>query len=85
MGAGSSAKFWGEVYKVIDSSHVLIEVIDARDPIGTRCHAIEQYLSKEKPFKNLILVLNKCDLVPSSMVKKWLFILSRQHPVIAFR
>ena len=85
MRCGSNPKFWNEVYKVIDSSHVLIEVIDARDPIGTRCHAIENYLKTEKPFKNLILVLNKCDLVPTSYVRKWLFILSRKHPVVAFR
>ncbi|MES1905125.1 MAG: Nucleolar GTP-binding protein 2 [Paramarteilia canceri] len=85
MLSGSSNKFWNEVYKVIDSSHVIIEVLDARDPDGTRCHAIEQFLKNEKPFKNLILVLNKCDLVPTSMVRKWLLVLSRQHPVVAFR
>ena len=42
-----------------------IQVLDARDPIGTRSKHIEWYLRKEKPHKHLILVLNKCDLVPT--------------------
>ena len=42
-----------------------MQVLDARDPNGTRSRHIERYLKKEKPHKHLILVLNKCDLVPT--------------------
>ena len=41
------------------------KVLDARDPMGTRSSKIEQYLKEEKPHKHLILLLNKCDLVPT--------------------
>lgn len=51
--------------QVIDSSDVVIQVLDARDPMGTRSKHIEQYLKKEKAYKHLIFVLNKCDLVPT--------------------
>jgi nuclear GTP-binding protein len=51
--------------QVIDSSDVIIHVLDARDPIGTRCKNVEQYLQKEAKHKHLIFVLNKCDLVPT--------------------
>ena len=44
---------------------MLINVLDARDPMGTRCRAVEQYLKKEAPHKHLVFVLNKCDLVPT--------------------
>lgn len=50
---------------MIDSSDVIIQVLDARDPIGTRSGSIETYLKKEKPWKHLIFVLNKCDLIPT--------------------
>jgi len=50
---------------VIDSSDVVIQVLDARDPMGTRSQSIESYLKKEKPWKHLIFVLNKCDLIPT--------------------
>lgn len=62
---GQSRRIWNELYKVLDSSDVLIEVLDARDPMGTRCRRVEQYLKKEKPHKHVILLLNKVDLIPT--------------------
>uniref|UniRef100_A0A8C2CRC3 Nucleolar GTP-binding protein 2 n=1 Tax=Cyprinus carpio TaxID=7962 RepID=A0A8C2CRC3_CYPCA len=62
---GQSKRIWGELYKVIDSSDVVIQVLDARDPMGTRSQSIESYLKKEKSWKHLIFVLNKCDLIPT--------------------
>jgi nuclear GTP-binding protein len=50
---------------VLDSSDVVVEVIDARDPEGTRCKHVEEFLRKEKPHKHLILLMNKVDLVPT--------------------
>lgn len=64
---GQSKRIWNELYKVIDSSDVVIHVLDARDPIGTRCKSVEKYLKEEAPHKHLIFVLNKCDLVPTTV------------------
>ena len=41
MSAGQSRRIWDELHKVIDSSDVLIQVLDARDPMGTRSMALE--------------------------------------------
>lgn len=62
---GQSKRIWNELYKVIDSSDVVIHVLDARNPLGTRCLSVEKYIAKECPHKHLIYVLNKCDLVPT--------------------
>ena len=64
---GQSKRIWNELYKVIDSADVVIHVLDARDPIGTRCRSVEKYLKEDAPHKHLIFVLNKCDLVPTSV------------------
>lgn len=81
---GQSKRIWGELYKVIDSSDVVIQVLDARDPMGTRSKSIETYMKKEKPWKHLIFVLNKCDLIPTWVTKRWVAVLSQEYPTLAF-
>lgn len=67
---GQSKRIWGELYKVLDSSDVVIQVLDARDPMGTRCKFIEQHIRKNSRHKHLLLLLNKCDLVSVSSVSQ---------------
>ena len=62
---GQSRRIWAELYKVIDSSDVVIHVLDARDPLGTRCRNVEKHIRDEKPHKHLVFLLNKVDLVPT--------------------
>jgi len=82
--AGTSRRIWGELYKVIDSSDIILHVLDARDPIGTRCHSVENYLAKEKRGKKVIYILNKVDLIPGWAAARWVQHLSKTHPTIAF-
>ncbi|XP_075039196.1 guanine nucleotide-binding protein-like 3 [Mixophyes fleayi] len=73
-----------EVNKVIEASDVVLEVLDARDPLGSRCLEAEQAVL-QSPNKKLLLVLNKIDLVPKDNAEKWLNLLSRELPTIAFK
>uniref|UniRef100_A0A915K5W3 Nucleolar GTP-binding protein 2 n=1 Tax=Romanomermis culicivorax TaxID=13658 RepID=A0A915K5W3_ROMCU len=81
---GRSKRIWNELYKVLDSSDVVCQVVDARDPQGTRCLQVERFLRKEKPHKHLILILNKVDLVPTWITQKWIAVLSAEYPTVAF-
>ncbi|ERM95198.1 nuclear/nucleolar GTPase 2 [Amborella trichopoda] len=81
---GQSKRIWGELYKVVDSSDVVVQVLDARDPQGTRCYHLEKHLKENCKHKHVILLLNKCDLVPAWATKGWLRVLSREYPTLAF-
>lgn len=59
-------------------------MLDARNVPGTRCHHIENHLKKNAPHKQLILVLNKADLIPSWAARKWTQILGKEYPTVAF-
>eukprot|EP00494_Astrolonche_serrata_P002012 UN02018 len=79
---GQSARIKGELYKVIDSSDVLIQVLDSRDPLGTRSYYVEKYLKTQCPHKHLIFVLNKIDLVPTWVAARWIKHLSSEYPTL---
>ena len=46
---GQSKRIWNELYKVVDSSDVILHVLDARDPLGTRCWSVEKYIREVCP------------------------------------
>lgn len=81
---GQSKRIWGEFYKVLDCSDVILHVIDARNVPGTRCLMIEKHIAKNCPHKHLVFVINKIDLVPNWVAKRWIGELSAVRPTIAF-
>lgn len=60
---------WREVKKAIEFSDVVVQVLDARDPEGTRCQQIEDLIKEQS--KKLIFVINKVDLVTDENLKEW--------------
>jgi len=81
---GQSKRIWGEFYKVVDCSDIILHVIDARNVPGTRCDVIEKHVTKNASHKHLVFVLNKIDLVPNWVAKRWIGELSAVRPTIAF-
>ena len=81
---GQSKRIWAELYKVLDSSDVVLMVVDARNVPGTRCEHIEKHIKTNASHKQLVIVINKCDLVPAWVTRKWVKLLSPQFPTLAF-
>eukprot|EP01138_Halocafeteria_seosinensis_P014675 gb/GECG01014980.1/.p1 GENE.gb/GECG01014980.1/~~gb/GECG01014980.1/.p1 ORF type:complete len:615 (+),score=125.35 gb/GECG01014980.1/:1-1845(+) len=79
--------FFKELRKVVEKSDIILEVLDARDPLGSRSHAVEKTVLQpvDGKQKRLVFVLNKIDMVPAEAVQKWLRYLRQFHNTIAFK
>lgn len=74
------------LHKVIEESDVVVLVLDARDPEGTRSRLVEEEVRRrEADGKRLVFVLNKVDLVPQSNAQAWLRHLRHTTPTLPFR
>uniref|UniRef100_A0A8C3EUC3 Guanine nucleotide-binding protein-like 3 n=1 Tax=Corvus moneduloides TaxID=1196302 RepID=A0A8C3EUC3_CORMO len=73
------------ILQVLEASDVVLEVLDARDPMGCRCPQLEQAVTCSGGNKKLLLVLNKIDLVPKDNLEKWLNYLKKEFPTVAFK
>ncbi|KAJ3391384.1 Guanine nucleotide-binding protein-like 3 [Entophlyctis sp. JEL0112] len=81
----SKKAYYREFRKVVEQADVILEVLDARDPMGCRSKMIEEMIINAGINKRIILVLNKIDLVPRDVVEKWLKYLRNEFPTIAFK
>lgn len=84
MNAGQSKRIYTELHKVIDSSDVLCQIVDLRDPMGTRSTYVENFVKTNCPHKHIVIILNKCDLVPTWVTSKWINYFNKLYPTIAF-
>jgi nuclear GTP-binding protein len=83
----SSRRAFDKVFKqVAAAADVILYVLDARDPQGTRSKDVErEIMAAEAGSKRLILILNKIDLVPPPILKAWLIYLRRYFPTLPLK
>lgn len=86
-GGASSRKAYDKVFKqVVEQADVVLYVLDARDPEGTRSRDVERsVMAAAGGGKRLILVLNKVDLIPPPVLRGWLAHLRRFFPTLPLR
>ncbi|KAL0232098.1 hypothetical protein PCE1_003094 [Barthelona sp. PCE] len=58
------------LHRVVRECDVVLEVVDARDPEGCRSLTVEDSIRSHG--KKVIIVLNKVDLVPRSVIQRWI-------------
>ncbi|CAF3349758.1 unnamed protein product [Rotaria sp. Silwood1] len=66
-------EFWRQLWRVIEKSDVIVQIVDARNPLLFRCEDLEDYvreLSPDHKKVNVILV-NKADLLTDEQRQTW--------------
>eukprot|EP00924_Labyrinthula_sp_SR-Ha-C_P013127 snap_masked-scaffold_12-processed-gene-10.38-mRNA-1 protein AED:0.31 eAED:0.31 QI:0/-1/0/1/-1/1/1/0/477 len=64
-------EFWRQLWRVIERSHLVVQVIDARNPLLFRNVALEEYVHKVSKYKKLLLIVNKSDFLSESIRAEW--------------
>lgn len=64
-------EFWRQLWRVIERSEVLVQIVDARNPLLFLCPDIQTYVSEVDQNKRMILMLNKSDLLTDQMRLDW--------------
>lgn len=62
---------WRQLWRVVERSHVLCQIVDARNPLLFRCGDLEDYVSTNHPNHNQLLVINKADFLSKYARAKW--------------
>ncbi|KAJ3679552.1 hypothetical protein LUZ60_017563 [Juncus effusus] len=62
---------WRQLWRVLERSDLLVMVVDARDPLFYRCPDLEEYVREIDERKRTLLLVNKADLLPFNIRKKW--------------
>jgi nuclear GTP-binding protein len=78
-------RFKKELTQVLEASDIILEVLDARDPLSCRNRDLEAKIMGMAGEKKIILVLNKIDLIPQHVAEKWLKYFRREFATVLFK
>ncbi|XP_078375382.1 large subunit GTPase 1 homolog isoform X5 [Oculina patagonica] len=63
--------FWRQLWRVIERSDVVVQIVDARNPLLFRCEDLETYVSDIDPKKCNLLLINKADFLSPEQRYSW--------------
>lgn len=64
-------EFWRQLWRVIERSDVIVQIVDGRNPMLFRCPDLESYVKEVSEDKVNMLLINKADLLTKKQRKEW--------------
>ncbi|KXX77563.1 Large subunit GTPase 1 [Madurella mycetomatis] len=62
---------WRQLWRVIERSDVVVQIVDARNPLMFRSEDLEAYVKNVDPKKENLLLINKADMMTYTQRKAW--------------
>jgi len=64
-------EFWRQLWRVVEKSHVVVQVVDARNPLLFYCPDLDTYVKEIDPLKESVILMNKSDFLTDNQLKTW--------------
>uniref|UniRef100_A0A0G4G0F5 CP-type G domain-containing protein n=1 Tax=Chromera velia CCMP2878 TaxID=1169474 RepID=A0A0G4G0F5_9ALVE len=77
-------EFWRQLWRVIEKSEVVVQILDGRNPLFFRCTDMERYVKEVDPEKEVVILINKADFLPREMRRKWAKFFADQGVSVVF-
>lgn len=62
---------WRQLWRVIERSDLIVQIVDARNPLLFRSEDLEKYVKEVDPKKNNLLLVNKADMMTLPQREAW--------------
>ena len=62
---------WRQLWRVIERSDLVVQIVDARNPLLFRSEDLENYVKDVDPRKRNLLLVNKADMMTLTQRKAW--------------
>ncbi|XP_014588312.3 large subunit GTPase 1 homolog [Equus caballus] len=63
--------FWRQLWRVIERSDIVVQIVDARNPLLFRCEDLERYVKEIDGEKENVILINKADLLTAEQRSAW--------------
>ena len=62
---------WRQLWRVLERSDLVVQIVDARNPFLFRSEDLEKYVKEVDPRKNNLLLVNKADMMTLEQRRAW--------------
>jgi len=62
---------WRQLWRVLERAQLVVQIVDARNPLLFRCAELDQYVTDIDPTKRSLLLVNKADLLSEEQRAQW--------------
>lgn len=64
-------EFWRQLWRVVEKSDVIVQIVDARNPLLFRCEDLEKYVKEVSSDKMNMILINKADFLTEQQRQHW--------------
>ncbi|XP_041898189.1 large subunit GTPase 1 homolog isoform X2 [Corvus kubaryi] len=77
-------EFWRQLWRVIERSDIVVQIVDARNPLLFRCQDLESYIKEVSNDKENMILINKADLLTEEQRAAWAQFFEKEGVKVVF-